>query len=118
MFCLHFDFVVIVSSGVVPFSEFLSLNSKVMADQRRKYSGRRLLYRIWRRKEFKDICVVFELMESDLHQVIKANDDLTPEANADYKLFRFSMLCRAILEETQVVKIRAEDDGTTFITLK
>ncbi|KAK4387256.1 Mitogen-activated protein kinase [Sesamum angolense] len=29
------------------------------------------------RREFKDIFVVFELMESDLHQVIKANDDLT-----------------------------------------
>ncbi|KAF6153060.1 hypothetical protein GIB67_034782 [Kingdonia uniflora] len=31
------------------------------------------------RREFKDIYVVFELMESDLHQVIKENDDLTPE---------------------------------------
>ncbi|KAI3701883.1 hypothetical protein L6452_27329 [Arctium lappa] len=31
------------------------------------------------RWEFKDIYVVFELMESDLHQVIKANDDLTHE---------------------------------------
>ncbi|XP_051135224.1 mitogen-activated protein kinase 20-like [Andrographis paniculata] len=31
------------------------------------------------RREFKDIYVVFELMESDLHQVIKANDDLTQE---------------------------------------
>jgi len=31
------------------------------------------------RREFKDIYVVFELMESDLHQVIKANDNLTPE---------------------------------------
>ncbi|GAV76142.1 Pkinase domain-containing protein [Cephalotus follicularis] len=29
-------------------------------------------------REFKDIYVVFELMESDLHEVIKANDDLTP----------------------------------------
>lgn len=29
-------------------------------------------------REFKDIYVVFELMETDLHQVIKANDDLTP----------------------------------------
>ncbi|KAK1387684.1 hypothetical protein POM88_015862 [Heracleum sosnowskyi] len=29
------------------------------------------------RREFRDIYVVFELMESDLHQVIKANDDLT-----------------------------------------
>lgn len=31
------------------------------------------------RREFRDIFVVFELMESDLHQVIKANDDLTPQ---------------------------------------
>lgn len=30
-------------------------------------------------REFKDIYVVFELMETDLHQVIKANDDLTQE---------------------------------------
>ncbi|MCO5611333.1 hypothetical protein L7F22_065585 [Adiantum nelumboides] len=31
------------------------------------------------RKHFKDIYVVFELMESDLHEVIKANRDLTQE---------------------------------------
>ncbi|KAL0854009.1 hypothetical protein Bca101_059161 [Brassica carinata] len=31
------------------------------------------------KREFRDIYVVFELMESDLHQVIKANDDLTKE---------------------------------------
>ncbi|KAK3024160.1 LOW QUALITY PROTEIN: hypothetical protein RJ639_042844, partial [Escallonia herrerae] len=31
------------------------------------------------RREFKDKYIVFELMEFDLHQVIKANDDLTPE---------------------------------------
>uniref|UniRef100_A0A2P2M7B1 mitogen-activated protein kinase n=1 Tax=Rhizophora mucronata TaxID=61149 RepID=A0A2P2M7B1_RHIMU len=30
-------------------------------------------------REFKDIYVVFELMESDLHQVIRLNDDLCPE---------------------------------------
>jgi mitogen-activated protein kinase 1/3 len=30
-------------------------------------------------REFKDIFVIFELMETDLHQVIKANDDLTHE---------------------------------------
>ena len=29
-------------------------------------------------REYKDIFVIFELMETDLHQVIKANDDLTP----------------------------------------
>ncbi|KAL8142054.1 hypothetical protein V2J09_015086 [Rumex salicifolius] len=31
------------------------------------------------RREFRDIFVVFELMESDLHQIIKANSDLTAE---------------------------------------
>ncbi|CAL0310705.1 unnamed protein product [Lupinus luteus] len=31
------------------------------------------------KRDFKDIYVVFELMESDLHKVIKANDDLTHE---------------------------------------
>ena len=36
------------------------------------------------RRDFKDIYVVFELMESDLHQVIKANDDLTKE---NYQFF-------------------------------
>lgn len=30
-------------------------------------------------REYKDIFVIFELMETDLHQVIKANDDLTHE---------------------------------------
>ena len=30
-------------------------------------------------RELKDIFVIFELMETDLHQVIKANDDLTHE---------------------------------------
>ncbi|CAN1310542.1 Mitogen-activated protein kinase 16 [Linum perenne] len=41
------------------------------------------------RREFKDIYVVFELMESDLHQVIKANDDLTPE---HYQFFLYQLL--------------------------
>lgn len=41
------------------------------------------------RKEFKDIYVVFELMESDLHQVIKANDDLTPE---HHQFFLYQLL--------------------------
>ncbi|KAG5400498.1 hypothetical protein IGI04_015105 [Brassica rapa subsp. trilocularis] len=31
--------------------------------------------------EFKDIYVVFEQMESDLHHVIKANEDLKREPN-------------------------------------
>ncbi|XP_020216206.1 mitogen-activated protein kinase 9 [Cajanus cajan] len=41
------------------------------------------------RREFKDVYVVFELMESDLHQVIKANDDLTPE---HYQFFLYQLL--------------------------
>ncbi|KAL6548426.1 Mitogen-activated protein kinase 16 [Orobanche gracilis] len=41
------------------------------------------------RREFKDIYVVFELMESDLHQVIKANDDLTPE---HFQFFLYQLL--------------------------
>ncbi|CAN6561183.1 unnamed protein product [Malus baccata var. baccata] len=41
------------------------------------------------KKEFKDIYVVFELMESDLHQVIKANDDLTRE---HLQFFLYQML--------------------------
>lgn len=41
------------------------------------------------RREFRDIYVVFELMESDLHQVIKVNDDLTPE---HYQFFLYQLL--------------------------
>ncbi|KAL5736690.1 hypothetical protein ACOSQ2_031478 [Xanthoceras sorbifolium] len=41
------------------------------------------------KREFKDIYVVFELMESDLHQVIKANDDLTRE---HHQFFLYQML--------------------------
>ncbi|GFP78747.1 mitogen-activated protein kinase 20 [Phtheirospermum japonicum] len=41
------------------------------------------------RREFKDIYVVFELMESDLHQVIKANDDLTRE---HFQFFLYQLL--------------------------
>ncbi|GAB2284293.1 Mitogen-activated protein kinase 19 [Dionaea muscipula] len=40
-------------------------------------------------REFRDIYVVFELMESDLHQVIKANDDLTRE---HHQFFLYQML--------------------------
>ncbi|XP_074358507.1 mitogen-activated protein kinase 18-like isoform X1 [Apium graveolens] len=40
-------------------------------------------------RDFKDIYVVFELMESDLHQVIKANDDLTRE---HHRFFLYQML--------------------------
>eukprot|EP00249_Psilotum_nudum_P013243 c24237_g1_i1 orf=419-2161(+) len=41
------------------------------------------------RRDFRDIYVVFELMESDLHQVIKANDDLTPE---HHQFFLYQLL--------------------------
>lgn len=41
------------------------------------------------RRDFKDIYVVFELMESDLHQVIKANDDLTP---GHFQFFLYQLL--------------------------
>ncbi|XP_075671044.1 mitogen-activated protein kinase 19-like [Castanea sativa] len=41
------------------------------------------------KREFKDIYVVFELMASDLHQVIKANDDLTHE---HHQFFLYQML--------------------------
>ncbi|KAI5073569.1 hypothetical protein GOP47_0011582 [Adiantum capillus-veneris] len=40
-------------------------------------------------RDFKDIYVVFELMESDLHQVIRANDDLTRE---HFQFFLYQML--------------------------
>ncbi|XP_052489478.1 mitogen-activated protein kinase 17 isoform X2 [Gossypium raimondii] len=40
-------------------------------------------------REFKDIFVVFELMESDLHHVIKINDDLTPD---HHQFFLYQLL--------------------------
>nr|KAJ0196831.1 hypothetical protein LSAT_V11C700367500 [Lactuca sativa] len=41
------------------------------------------------RREFKDIYMVFELMESDLHEVIKANNDFTPE---HHRFFLYQLL--------------------------
>ncbi|KAL6644239.1 hypothetical protein ACP70R_015847 [Stipagrostis hirtigluma subsp. patula] len=41
------------------------------------------------RRDFNDIYVVFELMDADLHQVIKANDDLTKE---HHQFFLYQML--------------------------
>ncbi|AQK92189.1 Putative MAP kinase family protein [Zea mays] len=41
------------------------------------------------RRDYKDIYVVFELMEADLHQVIKANPDLTTE---HHQYFLYQML--------------------------
>eukprot|EP01026_Neomeris_dumetosa_P030082 TRINITY_DN24164_c0_g1_i14.p1 TRINITY_DN24164_c0_g1~~TRINITY_DN24164_c0_g1_i14.p1 ORF type:complete len:480 (+),score=62.01 TRINITY_DN24164_c0_g1_i14:412-1851(+) len=43
-------------------------------------------------RDFQDIFVVFELMETDLHQVIKANDNLTPE----HHQFFFYQLLRGL----------------------
>ncbi|KAL4573478.1 hypothetical protein LXL04_020286 [Taraxacum kok-saghyz] len=40
-------------------------------------------------REFKDIYVVFELMESDIDEVIKVNDDLTPE---HHQFFLYQLL--------------------------
>jgi serine/threonine protein kinase len=40
-------------------------------------------------RAFKDVYIVFELMETDLHQVIKANDDLTAE---HHQFFLYQML--------------------------
>ena len=41
------------------------------------------------RREFKDIFVVFELMETDLHHVIKTNDDLTA---GHFQFFLYQLL--------------------------
>ncbi|CAM0947193.1 unnamed protein product [Alopecurus aequalis] len=41
------------------------------------------------RREFRDIYVVFELMESDLDHVIKVNDDLTPQ---HHQFFLYQLL--------------------------
>jgi serine/threonine protein kinase len=41
------------------------------------------------RRDYRDIYVVFELMDTDLHQVIKANDDLTKE---HHQFFLYQML--------------------------
>lgn len=41
------------------------------------------------RREFKDIYVVFELMETDLHHVLKTNDDLTP---GHHQFFLYQLL--------------------------
>ena len=42
------------------------------------------------KREFKDIYVLFELIESDLHQVIKAIDNLTGEHYKFFLLKRWS----------------------------
>ena len=40
-------------------------------------------------RDFNDVFIVFEVMETDLHQVIKANDDLTDE---HYQFFLYQLL--------------------------
>ena len=40
-------------------------------------------------REFKDVYVVFELLDTDLHQVIKANDDLTQD---HHQFFLYQLL--------------------------
>ncbi|XP_057451084.1 mitogen-activated protein kinase 19-like [Lotus japonicus] len=52
------------------------------------------------RREFKDIYVVFELMEYDLHQVIKANDDLIREHN---QFFLYQILRALKFMHTEVL---------------
>lgn len=54
------------------------------------------------KREFRDIYVVFELMESDLHQVIKANDDLTHE---HHRFFLYQMLRALKYMHTGLCKI-------------
>lgn len=44
-------------------------------------------------RDFRDLYVVFELMETDLHQVIKANDDLTQE---HHQVWLVTFWCRAL----------------------
>ncbi|MCD7461488.1 hypothetical protein HAX54_046247 [Datura stramonium] len=51
------------------------------------------------RREFKDIYVIFELMESDFHQVIKANDDLMPE---HYQFFLYQLFRGQIYIHTAI----------------
>ncbi|CAN6902600.1 unnamed protein product [Brassica oleracea var. botrytis] len=53
------------------------------------HTGERVAIKKINDVEFRDIYVVFELMESDLHQVIKANDDLTPK---HYQFFLYQLL--------------------------
>ncbi|KAG2289467.1 hypothetical protein Bca52824_049071 [Brassica carinata] len=60
------------------------------------------------RREFRDIYVVFELKESDLHQVIKANDDLTAE---HHQFFLYQLLCANVFHRDLKPKnILANDD--------
>lgn len=64
------------------------------------------------RREFKDIYVVFELMESDLHQVIKANDDLTPE---HYQFFLYQLMRGLKYTHTGLFFIQVETFSLTSL---
>ncbi|KAL2546152.1 Mitogen-activated protein kinase [Forsythia ovata] len=64
------------------------------------------------RREFKDIYVVFELMESDLHQVMKANDDLTPE---HYQFFLYQLLRGMNLIERVRRTVRGSADDIEWL---
>ncbi|XP_031389633.1 mitogen-activated protein kinase 10-like isoform X2 [Punica granatum] len=63
------------------------------------------------RRDFKDIYVIFELMESDLHQVIKANDGLTRE---HYQFFLYQLL-RALKYIHTDCKLKIYDFGSARV---
>ena len=56
-------------------------------------------------REFKDIFVIFELMETDLHQVIKANDDLTHE---HHQFFLYQVRPRALKRRRKWVALEPD----------
>ena len=59
-------------------------------------------------REYKDIFVIFELMETDLHQVIKANDDLTHEHHQFFLYqVRRDAVDRTIRRERTAVRVEA-----------
>ncbi|XP_022849845.1 mitogen-activated protein kinase 9-like [Olea europaea var. sylvestris] len=62
-------------------------------------------------REFRDIYVVFELMESDLHQVIKANDNLTVEHDqiSPYQLLRGLKYIHTSFRTTEVTNVFHRD---------
>lgn len=67
------------------------------------------------RREFRDVYVVFELMESDLHQVIKSNDDLTPE---HYQFFLYQLLRGLKFIHTGILVIKSLTVADSDIKLK
>lgn len=67
------------------------------------------------RREFRDVYVVFELMESDLHQVIRANDDLSPE---HYQFFLYQLLRGLKFIHTGILVIKSLTVADSDIKLK